>query len=63
MSVENCSLRHDNGNCLPVGGFCTAVCDEVCKAVRNAYSDGYENGFTDGQKNMLEAQEKDGEQE
>lgn len=56
ICVENCPLRHDNGNCLPVGGFCAAVCDEVCNAVRKAYGDGYEDGFMDGQKNMLEAQ-------
>ena len=35
-----CPLRHENGNCLCVGGFCTAVNDQVCRAVRSAYSKG-----------------------
>ena len=35
-----CKLRHKNGNCLCVGGFCTAVNDEICNAVRSAYDKG-----------------------
>ena len=35
-----CKLRHENGNCLCVGGFCTAVNDEICNAVRSAYDKG-----------------------
>lgn len=27
----NCMHRHENGNCLVVGGFCTAVDDKYCK--------------------------------
>ncbi|MGN0348216.1 MAG: hypothetical protein ACI4DR_01635 [Roseburia sp.] len=27
----NCVHRHENGNCLAVGGFCTAVDDKYCK--------------------------------
>ena len=27
----NCMNRHENGNCLAVGGFCTAVDDKHCK--------------------------------
>ena len=30
----NCPYRHENGNCLPVGGFCTAVSDEHCEQVK-----------------------------
>lgn len=26
-----CSLRHENGNCLAVGGFCLAVPDKLCE--------------------------------
>lgn len=25
-----CIYRHENGNCLVVGGFCTAVDDKYC---------------------------------
>ena len=34
---ENCPMRHENGNCMPAGGFCTAVNDEICEALHNAY--------------------------
>ena len=27
---RNCEHRHENGNCLAVGGFCTSVDDEYC---------------------------------
>ena len=27
----NCKNRHENGNCLAVGGFCTAVSDKHCQ--------------------------------
>ena len=37
----NCPMRHVNGNCLPCGGFCTAVNDEICEALHNAYSHGF----------------------
>jgi hypothetical protein len=30
-------MRHENGNCLPSGGFCTAVNDPICEAMHNAY--------------------------
>ena len=42
-----CKLRHKNGNCLCVGGFCTAVNDEICKSIRMAYEKGYVDGKTD----------------
>ena len=39
---KDCPMRHsDNGNCLPAGGFCTAVSDPICKALHNAYSCGW----------------------
>lgn len=35
---EMCPMRHpDNGNCLPAGGFCTAVADSICEALHSAY--------------------------
>lgn len=37
--IENCAMRHQNGNCLPAGGFCTANAN-ICKALRNAYNMG-----------------------
>lgn len=37
---QNCPMRHDNGNCLPCGGFCTAVNDSICEALHNAFRHG-----------------------
>lgn len=37
---EICPLRHQNGNCLPCGGFCTAVNDDICTALQMAYVHG-----------------------
>ena len=37
---SNCPMRHENGNCLPCGGFCTAVNDEICEALHHAYIKG-----------------------
>lgn len=37
---ENCPMRHENGNCLPCGGFCLAVNDEICEALHNAFQNG-----------------------
>ena len=41
---EGCVMRHDNGNCLPMGGFCTAVNDAICDALHNAFDKGYVSG-------------------
>lgn len=35
-----CPMRHENGNCLPAGGFCTAVNDCICEALHNAFNSG-----------------------
>ena len=37
--VKNCPMRHENGNCLPAGGFCTAN-KNICEALLNAYGMG-----------------------
>lgn len=34
--IKNCHMRHENGNCLPAGGFCTAN-KNICEALHNAY--------------------------
>lgn len=34
---KDCPMRHENGNCLPCGGFCTAVNAPICAAMHNAY--------------------------
>lgn len=35
---DMCPMRHqNNGNCLPAGGFCTAVSDSICEALHSAY--------------------------
>ena len=41
---EDCQMRHENGNCLPIGGFCTAVSDILCEALHQAYDKGYVSG-------------------
>ena len=38
---QDCKMRHENGNCLPCGGFCTAVSNEICSALHNAYNHGF----------------------
>ena len=37
---EHCPLRHENGNCTAIGGFCTAVNDPICEGLHNAYKSG-----------------------
>ena len=44
-----CPMRHKNGNCLPMGGFCiNGVDDEICHALNNAYDMGLLDGTTLG---------------
>ena len=38
---KDCQMRHKNGNCTVVGGFCTSVNDPICEALHNAYDCGY----------------------
>lgn len=40
--IQNCEMRHENGNCLPAGGFCTAN-KKICEALQNAYEMGQRN--------------------
>lgn len=49
MDVDRhyCPMRHENGNCLPCGGFCASVNNEICQALHNAYIKGYDNGVDD----------------
>lgn len=37
---KDCPMRHENGNCMPAGGFCTAVNNPICEALHNAYDTG-----------------------
>lgn len=37
---KDCPMRHENGNCIPCGGFCMDVNNPICKAVHNAYASG-----------------------
>lgn len=41
--IKDCKMRHENGNCLPAGGFCTANTN-ICEALQNAYNHGYFEG-------------------
>lgn len=36
---ENCPYRHENGNCLPIGGFCLSVSDKECKHLKEVEND------------------------
>lgn len=49
VNRQDCPMRHENGNCLPCGGFCTSVNNEICQALHNAY----DHGYTDGVDNTL----------
>lgn len=40
-SRKGCPIRHENGNCTVIGGFCTAVNDPICEGLHNAYDNGY----------------------
>lgn len=31
----NCQYRHENGNCLRIGGFCTSVDNKYCPKINN----------------------------
>lgn len=42
--IQNCKMRHENGNCLPAGGFCTAN-KNICEALQNAYEMGQRNAM------------------
>ena len=33
FNCGECEFRHDNGNCLPVGGFCTSVPAAYCPLI------------------------------
>lgn len=41
LDKRNCPMRANNGNCLPVGGFCTAVSDVYCEIAHQAYGQGF----------------------
>ena len=43
---KDCLMRHENGNCNVIGGFCTAVNDPICAGLHNAYDCGYCDGET-----------------
>lgn len=45
--IENCPMRHENGNCIPAGGFCTAN-KNICEALLNAYRMGNAQLFYEG---------------
>ena len=55
---ENCPMRHENGNCLPAGGFCTAVNDPICDALHNAYENGRCSVATDTNDKWVSVDER-----
>lgn len=51
---KSCPLRCDAGNCLPLGGFCTAVKPEICDALHQAYDHGKADGLLAAVKHYAE---------
>lgn len=47
---KDCPMRHENGNCLPAGGFCTAGSNPICEALHNAYNNGWRAAALRAQK-------------
>lgn len=37
----DCRMRSANGNCCPMGGFCTSNSMELCEAMQRAYWTGH----------------------
>ena len=37
----DCRMRSANGNCSPMGGFCTSNTKELCEAMQSAYWAGH----------------------
>lgn len=55
----DCPMRHENGNCLPCGGFCTANNDIICEAMHNAYHIGLCNGLKLVKNKLVENERED----
>lgn len=36
----DCPMRHETGNCLITGRFCTAINNPICEALHNGYDCG-----------------------
>ena len=51
---KSCPLRSDVGNCLPHGGFCTAVKPEICDAPHKSYAHGKADGLFAAVKHYAE---------
>ena len=47
---KDCPMRHENGNCTVIGGFCTAVNDPICDGLHNAYDSGYRDAAIHAQQ-------------
>ena len=47
---KGCPMRHENGNCTVIGGFCTAVNDLICEGLHHAYDSGYRAALLDQQQ-------------
>lgn len=59
--MDECTYRHENGNCLRVGGFCTSVPLSHCQRYKDWYTDyrGYKKlGTLEEVREAVEKQEK-----
>lgn len=57
---KECPVRHENGNCIPHGGFCTSVRDDFCVVIRNAYETGKTDGVLQVRDMLLQHEEQGG---
>lgn len=55
---KDCPMRHPCGNCIPAGGFCTAVNTTICEALHNAYDEGWYNAARRAKQEMVESAQK-----
>lgn len=55
--LKSCPMRAENGNCSPVGGFCTSVPELYCEAANRAYQTGYHDGATEAMRRAQPANE------
>jgi len=48
--IKECPMRHKNGNCLPIGGFCLSVNEGICRGLMQAYECGQRTGIVEQKK-------------
>ena len=60
--MDECTYRHENGNCLKIGGFCTSVPTSHCqryKELHNEYTEYKKLGTLEEAREAVELQQAD----